>query len=75
MFLPGVVLPSDADAMLTHMNNSRFLREYDFARFDHGTRTGLIEVVLKRGGNFPVSAITVRYRLPAMLFSPYKVSL
>jgi len=68
----GVVLPSDTDFMMTHMNNSRYLREYDFARFDHATRTGLIEV-LKRGGNFPVSAATIRYRLPAMLFSPYKI--
>jgi acyl-CoA thioesterase FadM len=69
----GIVLPSDADFMLTHMNNSRYLREYDFARMEHGARTGLLEEVLRQGGNFPVSAITVRYRLPAMLFSPYKI--
>jgi len=69
----GLVLPSDVDFMFTHMNNSRFLREYDFARFDHATRTGVMDEVLKRGGSFPVSAITVRYRLPAMLFAPYKI--
>jgi len=69
----GVVLPSDVDFMMTHMNNSRYLREYDFARFDHATRTGIMDEVLKHGGSFPVSAITIRYRLPAMLFSPYKI--
>jgi len=69
----GIVLPSDTDFMMTHMNNSRFLREYDFARFEHATRTGLLQEVMKQSGNFPVSAITIRYRLPAMLFSPYKI--
>ncbi|ODM96345.1 Protein THEM6 [Orchesella cincta] len=69
----GVVLTPDLDFMFTHMNNSRYLREYDFARFDHATRTGVMDEVLKRGGSFPVSAITIRYRLPAMLFSPYKI--
>jgi acyl-CoA thioesterase FadM len=69
----GIVLPSDADFLLTHMNNSRYLREYDFARFDHATRTGVMEEVLKKGGNFPVSAITIRYRLPTMMFSLYQV--
>jgi len=69
----GVVLPSDTDFMMTHMNNSRYLREYDFARFDHATRTGVLNEALRQGGNFPVSAITIRYRLPAMLFSPYKI--
>jgi hypothetical protein len=70
----GVVLPSDTDFLLSFMTNSRYLREYDFARFDHATRSGLMDFVLKKGGSFPVSAVHMRYRLPAMLFSPYKVS-
>lgn len=60
--------------MLTHMNNSRFLREYDFARFDYFIRTGLMKEIMKQHGNFPVSAISVRYRQPLWMFSPYKVN-
>ena len=59
--------------MLSFMTNSRYLREFDFARFDHATRTGLMDFILKRGGSFPVGAVYMRYRLPAMIFSPYKV--
>ena len=73
LYFSGVCLPSDADFMITHMNNSRFLREYDFARFDLTTRNGVMDEVMKRGGSFPVSAISVRYRLPLMMFSTYKV--
>ncbi|XP_021949769.1 protein THEM6 [Folsomia candida] len=69
----GVVLPSDTDFLLSFMTNSRYLREYDFARFEHATRSGLMEFVMKRGGSFPVSAIHMRYRQPAMIFSAYKV--
>jgi acyl-CoA thioesterase FadM len=59
--------------MFTHMNNSRYLREYDFARFDLATRNGIMDELMARGGSFPVSAISVRYRLPLMMFSTYKV--
>jgi len=69
----GICLPSDADFLMTHMNNSRFLREYDFARFDYFERTGLMKAIMSKGGNFPVSAITVRYRQPLWMFSPYKI--
>lgn len=74
LFNSGVVLPSDTDFLLSFMTNSRYLREYDFARFEHATRSGLMEFVMKRGGSFPVSAIHMRYRQPAMIFSAYKVN-
>jgi hypothetical protein len=54
------------------MNNARYLREYDFARFDHGTRCGIIEMMFRRRG--AVAAHTIRYRLPLMMFSHYKVT-
>jgi len=69
----GVCLPSDGDFMVTHMNNSRYLREYDFARFDYLMRTGMLDLIMKKGGNFPVAAVTTRYRQPLWMFSPYKV--
>jgi len=56
------------------MNNSRYLREYDFSRFDLATRNGLITEIVRHGGGLPVAAHTIRYRLPVMLFSPYKVA-
>lgn len=61
--------------MVTHMNNSRYLREYDFARFDYLMRTGLLDEIMRKGGNFPVAAATIRYRQPLWMFSLYKVRL
>jgi len=69
----GICLPSDSDFLMTHMNNSRYLREYDFARFNFFERTGLLKAIMSKGGNFPVSAISIRYRQPLWMFSPYKV--
>ena len=67
-------MPSDADFLITHMSNSRYLREFDFGRLDLAGRTGLLAEVIKRGGSFPVSATSIRYRLPVMMFATYKVN-
>jgi len=69
----GICLPSDADFLLTHMNNARYLREHDFGRFDQATRSRVLVLAMQRGGAFPASAITIRYRQPLMMFSLYKV--
>ena len=69
----GIVLPNDADFLFTHMNNGRYLREYDFARFDHAVRCGLFKQMQIHGGGFPVAAHTIRYRLSVMMFSVFKV--
>ncbi|CAL8102828.1 unnamed protein product [Orchesella dallaii] len=69
----GVVIPSDVDFLLTHMNNARFLREMDFARIDHGTRSGFMQEAMRRGGMILLSASFIRYRLPLPVFSRYKV--
>ncbi|XP_059200823.1 protein THEM6-like [Centropristis striata] len=57
----GMVLPHDLDYM-GHMNNSRYLRECDFARFHHYMRNGLFMASRKLGARLVVGASTIRYR-------------
>lgn len=67
------MITTDIDFLLTHMNNARFLREVDFARIDHGTRSGFLEETMGRGGMVLLSSSFIRYRLPLPVFSRYKV--
>ncbi|XP_063231946.1 protein THEM6 [Bacillus rossius redtenbacheri] len=70
----SVCLPSDVDACLKHMNNARFVRELDFARFDFYFRCGLFgELMVRRGGNAVQGASAIRYRRPLAVFSAYRV--
>ncbi|XP_034038692.1 protein THEM6 [Thalassophryne amazonica] len=55
------VLPNDLDYM-GHMNNSRYLRECDFARFHHYVRSGIFMASHKLGAKMVVGASTIRYR-------------
>ncbi|XP_028296600.1 protein THEM6-like isoform X2 [Gouania willdenowi] len=57
----GQVLLHDLDYM-GHMNNSRYLRECDFARFHHYMRNGLFMASFRLGAKMVVGASTVRYR-------------
>lgn len=57
----GVVTPHDLDYM-GHMNNSRYLRECDFARFHHYMRNGFFTASRKLGAKMVVGASTIRYR-------------
>lgn len=57
----GIVLTHDLD-YLGHMNNSRYLRECDFARFHHYMRNGLFMTSRKLGAKLVVGASTIRYR-------------
>ncbi|XP_049889542.1 protein THEM6-like isoform X1 [Epinephelus moara] len=59
--IDGMVLPHDLDYM-GHMNNSRYLRECDFARFHHYMRNGLFMASRKLGARLVVGASTIRYR-------------
>lgn len=59
--IDGMVLPHDLDYM-GHMNNSRYLRECDFARFHHYMRNGLFMASHKLGAKMVVGASTIRYR-------------
>lgn len=56
----GRVTPRDID--MCHMNNARYLRECDFARFSLYTRNGLFKAVRALGASLVVGATTIRYR-------------
>ncbi|XP_059915336.1 protein THEM6-like [Gadus macrocephalus] len=56
----GRVLPRDID--MCHMNNARYLRECDFARFSLYTRNGVFKALRALGASMVVGATTVRYR-------------
>ncbi|XP_057190618.1 protein THEM6-like [Triplophysa rosa] len=58
----GWVLLRDVD--LCHMNNARYLRECDFARFSLYTRNGVFKAIRALGANMVVGATTIRYRRP-----------
>ncbi|XP_028831878.1 protein THEM6 [Denticeps clupeoides] len=57
----GRVLPHDLDYM-GHMNNARYLRECDFARFVYYTRSGMFRAVHALRASMVVGASTIRYR-------------
>lgn len=58
---------------MNHMNNARYLRELDFARYYHYDRSGLYAGVSKKGGTFIHTATIVRYRRAIFIFVPYKI--
>ncbi|XP_048512280.1 protein THEM6-like [Athalia rosae] len=69
----GFCTTNDVDLFITHMNNARFIRELDFARFDYYHRTGIYEVVASRGGSSLQVATTVRHRRVMPVFTFYRI--
>nr|CAD7585672.1 unnamed protein product [Timema genevievae] len=71
----SVCLTSDVDIFLKHMNNARYIRELDFARFDFYFRCGLYEEIMvkSKGGNAMQGASNIRYRRTIPIFNPYKI--
>ena len=68
----GIVLPSDLDAFL-HMNNSKYLKEFDLARIEMAAQIGFLEVLKKHRGLFVVGAGNIRYRKSLKLFQTYSI--
>ncbi|XP_030630517.1 protein THEM6-like [Chanos chanos] len=58
--MDGRVLLHDVD--LCHMNNARYLRECDFARYSLYTRNGVFKATRALGATMVVGATTIRYR-------------
>ncbi|XP_055843461.1 protein THEM6 [Episyrphus balteatus] len=69
----GICTSQDVDIFIRHMNNARYLRELDFARFHYYGLTGLYEEVKKLGGGAVQGASSVRYRRTIPIFHPYKI--
>lgn len=55
------------------MNNARYIRELDFARFHFYGLTGLYEEVRRKRGGAVQGASSVRYRKTIPIFSLYKI--
>lgn len=55
------------------MNNARYIRELDFARFHFYGLTGLYEEVRRQRGGAVQGASSVRYRKTIPIFSLYKI--
>ncbi|XP_076276438.1 protein THEM6 [Lasioglossum baleicum] len=70
----GICTTQDVDLILKHMNNARYLRELDFARFYYWDCTGLYTAISKRGGGAVQGASTTRYRRALPVFTPFKVT-
>lgn len=56
------------------MNNARYVRELDFARFHYYGLTGLYGGVKRHGGGAVQGASSVRYRRTIPIFNPYKIT-
>lgn len=68
----SIVLPSDIDAFL-HMNNAKYMKEYDLARINAATQLGFTDIIKKRGGYFVMNAGTIRYRRSMKLFQTFVI--
>lgn len=55
------------------MNNARYLRELDFARFHYYGLSGLYEEVRKLKGGAVQGASSIRYRRTIPIFNLYKI--
>lgn len=60
--------------MFRHMNNGRFSRDLDFARFSFYDRTGLRRLLMASNAHFYQRATNIRYRQVIPLFNLYKVT-
>lgn len=69
----GLCTSNDVDIFIRHMNNARYLRELDFARFHYYARTGLYTEVKKRRGGAVQGASSIRYRRTIPIFTPYRI--
>ncbi|KAL1506291.1 hypothetical protein ABEB36_005683 [Hypothenemus hampei] len=70
----GFCTTQDLDIMFKHMNNARYVRELDFARFHFYDRTGIYEEIMKIKGHVLQTASNVRYRRTIPIFTAYKIN-
>ncbi|KAG8038223.1 hypothetical protein G9C98_006550 [Cotesia typhae] len=69
----GLCTTTDLDTLLYHMNNSRYLRELDFARADFYERTSLYREICSQGKGVVQGAVTIRYRRFLKPLSLFKI--
>lgn len=61
------------DIDMCHMNNARYLRECDFARFSLYGRNGVLKALRALRGNMVVGASTIRYRRALCIGEGYEL--
>ncbi|XP_055371379.1 protein THEM6 [Condylostylus longicornis] len=69
----SICTSQDVDIFIRHMNNARYVRELDFARFHYYALTGLYEEIRNGGGGAVQGASSVRYRRTIPIFHPYRI--
>nr|CAI5831110.1 unnamed protein product [Callosobruchus analis] len=69
----GICTTQDVDIFLKHMNNARYVRELDFARFHFYDRTGIYDEIKKHNAHVLQTASNIRYRRTIPLLNVYKV--
>ncbi|XP_045493166.1 protein THEM6 [Colias croceus] len=69
----GFCTTQDVDIFLRHMNNARYVRELDFARFHFYDATGIYANIKAVDGHVLQGASTIRYRRTIPIFTAYKV--
>lgn len=74
LFFSGVCTTQDVDLFFKHMNNARYLRELDFARFHYYDRSGIYSAIVEKGGGAVQGASLIRYRRAIPIFTLYKVT-
>ncbi|XP_058455503.1 protein THEM6 [Malaya genurostris] len=70
----GLCTTQDVDIFIRHMNNARYIRELDFARFHFYGLTGIYGKIKAKGGGAVQGASSVRYRRTIPIFSAYKIT-
>lgn len=68
----GMVLPQDIDGFL-HMNNSKYLKEFDLARLRFAASLGFMEISRREGAIFVVNASSIRFRRSMKVFQRYSI--
>lgn len=71
--ITGFCTTQDVDIFLRHMNNARYVRELDFARFHFYDRTGIYANIKAADGHAMQGASSIRYRRTIPIFTAYKV--
>ncbi len=56
-----------------HMNNSRYLRECDFGRFNLWVSTGVWDAIHRLKGSVTLGGNTIRFRRSLRLFDRYQI--
>ncbi|CAG9560516.1 unnamed protein product [Danaus chrysippus] len=69
----GICTTQDVDIFLRHMNNARYVRDLDFARFHFYDRSGIYKNIKAVDGHVLQGASSIRYRRTIPIFNAYKV--